>query len=397
MPIRILQIYSGNELSRLFKELKVDPYGIRIMVPKAESFLLQLENVPWIAANVLKQDALSCGADLVIPRGVLTGRIKKTRCILIANLAQFNRLKEKLAFQQFGLSRLAGDIERVLENYLWDDLLLDLGRYKFNLGKRTLVMGIMNLTPDSFSGDGLEGKPIAEVVDYALKLAEDGADIIDLGGQSSRPGSKPVGLKEELKRTIPAIKKIARIIKRPISIDTSRPEVARVALDNGASIVNDITGLRDPAMSRICASYKAGVVIMHMKGTPRSMQKNPVYDSVIGQIIGYLDNAIQEALEAGIKKERIIVDPGIGFGKTMEHNLEILKNLKELKVLGAPVLVGPSRKSFIGKILNSGPSERLEGTLASCIVASVNGANIVRVHDVKSVSRALKVSGALLN
>ncbi len=397
MSIRVLQISSEKELNRLFAELKVDPYGIRIMAPKGESFLVQLDNIPCIAANILKQELLSCGGDLALPREALTGKLKKTGCVLIVTLAQFNRLKEKLILQQFGLNQLSRDIEEVLENYRRSGFRINLGRHKLSLGKRTLVMGIMNLTPDSFSGDGLYGKSIGTVVEYALRLAKDGADIIDLGGESSRPGAKPVLLKDELKRTIPVIKRISRILKIPLSIDTCKPEVARVALDNGASIVNDITGLRNPVMAKICARYKAGVVIMHMKGTPRSMQKNPVYDSAMGEIIEYLDKAIQTALGAGIEKEKIIIDPGIGFGKTLEHNLEILKNLKELKVLGAPILVGTSRKAFIGKILKNEPPERLAGTVASCVLSSANGANIVRVHDVKIVAQALKLSAALLN
>jgi dihydropteroate synthase len=397
MPIRVLQFPKEKELTQLFTGLQVDPYGIRAMAPKAECFLVHLENVSWVAANVLKQEALSCGAELAIPREALTGKLKKTRCVLIVNLAQFKRLKEKLRFQQFGLSQLSQEIEETLVNYRREDYRLDLGKYKLNLKNRTLVMGIVNLTPDSFSGDGLDGRSIEDIADYALKLAEDGADILDLGGESSRPGAKPVPLKLELKRTIPVIKKLSGVLKIPISIDTTKPEVARRALDNGASIVNDITGLKNPGMAKVCARYKSGVVIMHMKGTPRSMQINPVYSELMAEIIGYLKNAISTALDAGIGMEKIIIDPGIGFGKTPEHNLQILKNLRELKVLGAPILVGTSRKSFIGRILKAGPEERSPGTLASCVISSANGANIVRVHDVRSVKQALKVSAALLN
>jgi dihydropteroate synthase len=200
-----------------------------------------------------------------------------------------------------------------------------------------------------------------------------------------------------LARTIPVIKKIARTISKPISIDTCKPEVAKAALDNGARIVNDISGLRNPLMVKVCSRYEAGIVIMHMKGTPRSMQKNPVYDSVMDEIIEYLNSGIQKALAAGVKEERIIIDPGIGFGKTLEHNLEILRSLKELKILGFPILVGSSRKRFIGKILDALPGQRIAGTLASCVLASANGADIVRVHDVKAVAQALKVSRAILN
>jgi dihydropteroate synthase len=397
MPIRVLQLSSDNKLRGIFAEMDVDPYGIRIMAPKAQSFLIQLDGVSCIAANILKQELLSCGGDAVLPRSVLTGRAKQTRCILIANLAQLNRLKEKLILQPFKLGQLAKDIFSVLDNYFQKEFKLNIGRCRLDPGKKTLVMGILNLTPDSFSGDGLGRENIDCAVRYALKLAREGADIIDLGGESSRPGAKPVSLNEEIKRTIPVLKKISGIVKIPISIDTCKPEVARIALDHGASMVNDISGLRNPAMAKLCARQESGVVIMHMKGSPRTMQKNPTYGSVMGEVIEYLHQRLNFALDSGVKKEKIIIDPGIGFGKTLEHNLEILKNLRELKVLGLPILVGTSRKGFIGKILNVDPAQREAGTVASCVLASANGANIVRVHDVKPVVQALKISQAILN
>ena len=397
MSIRVLQITKTEEINMLFAGMKVDPYGIRIMAPKAEGFLIKLEGISSTTANILKQEMLSCGGDVALPRDVVTGKAKKTGCVLIATLAQLNRLKEKLLLQPFGLNQLSRKIAQVLENYCLNDFKLDLGGYKFNLGKRPLVMGIMNLTPDSFSADGLYGKDISQIAAVAEGMVRDGADILDLGGESSRPGAKSVSLKEELKRTIPVIKKIARIISAPISIDTCKPEVAGAALDSGASLVNDISGLRNPAMAKICSRYQAGIVIMHMKGNPRTMQKNPVYADLMAEIIEYLSRAVEIALAAGLKREKIIIDPGLGFGKTLEHNLQIIKDLRELKVLGAPILVGASRKRFIGEILKVGPEERLAGTVAACVLACANGANIVRVHDVKSVVQALKVTRALLN
>jgi dihydropteroate synthase len=265
-------------------------------------------------------------------------------------------------------------------------------------------MGVVNLTPDSFSGDGFftygerrTAYCLDKIIEYAEKLVCDGADIIDVGGESSRPGAKPVSVKEELSRTVPVIKALSKKIKVPVSIDTYKPEVARRAIDNGAAIVNDITGLRNPVMRKTVSAYKAGVVIMHMKGRPRTMQNRPVYKSLINEITEYLDKAVNLAVFDGIDREKIIVDPGIGFGKTLEHNLEILKRLKEFQILGRPILAGPSRKSFIGKILNVGPKTRLPGTIASCVLAAKFGAHIVRVHDVKEVKQALKVSDATLN
>ncbi len=261
----------------------------------------------------------------------------------------------------------------------------------------TQLMGIVNVTPDSFSGDGMLTKDAgtSEIVKYALGLVREGADIIDVGGESSRPGAEPISVREELRRTIPVIKKLSKRLKVPISIDTYKPEVARSALESGASIVNDITGLRNPRMIRVIAQTNARVIIMHMKGMPRNMQRNPKYKSLLDEIIEFLKAAIKRARANGIAKQRIIVDPGIGFGKTVKHNLEILRNLGALKILGCPILVGPSRKSFIGKILKLPPQERLMGTLASLVVAIMNGADIVRVHDVKFAAQAVKIVNAI--
>lgn len=397
MSIRVLQVYSEEDLHKNFCQLKVDPYGIQIMLPKAINYLIKLDSVSCIAAHIIKQEMLSLGADAALPRQVLTGRNKKTECLLIGNLSQLNRLKEKLKIQPFGLDKLADDLSRVLNNYSRNEFIFDLGRYKINFGKTTRIMGIVNLTPDSFSGDGLYQSSVYKIIEYMQKLIDDGADIIDIGGESTRPGTKAVSIKEELERTIPVIKAAAKKIKIPISIDTYKPEVAKQALDNGAVIVNDITGLKNPKMTKIVAKYKAAVVIMHMQGKPSTMQKNPEYKSLMEEIILYLDRAINRAEAAGIDREKIIIDPGIGFGKTLEHNLQILKRLKELKTLGRPIMVGTSRKSFIGKILNVEPQERIFGTLASCVLAVRNGANILRVHDVKETFQTLKITNAILN
>ena len=375
------------------QDIRVDPYGIKIMLPKAITHLLRVNSVSNITANILKQEMLSLGGDVAVARDALTGKTRKTDCLLMGNLSQFNRLKGKLNRQPFGLDKLAGDLSRALTNYQRDNFIIELGRHKLSLGKRAHIMGIVNVTPDSFSGDGLCQLPA--IIDYAEKTAEDGADIIDVGGESSRPGAKAVSIKEELARTIPVIKALSKKIKKPISIDTYKPEVAKVALDNGAVLVNDVTGLRNPRMAKLIARYKAAVVIMHMLGNPRTMQKDPHYSSLIDEIIEYLERAINLAQDAGIDKEKIIIDPGIGFGKTLKHNLEILKRLAEFKALGRPILVGTSRKSFIGKILNVAPQERIFGTVATCVSAVQNGAKILRVHDVGKVKQALKVLDAI--
>jgi dihydropteroate synthase len=268
--------------------------------------------------------------------------------------------------------------------------------FSLDFSKKTYVMGILNVTPDSFFDGGLYfNKSIA--IKRALQMVEDGADIIDIGGESTRPGSEPVSIEEDLKRTIPVIEALVKKIDIPISIDTYKSEVAKKALDAGASMVNDISGLRfDPLMANIVSQYEVPVVIMHIKGTPKDMQQNPVYEVLIPEILDYLMLCIKLALESGTSEDKIIIDPGIGFGKTFEHNLEIIYNLREFTSLGKPILIGLSRKAFIGKILGDvPPEERLEGTAAAVAISVINGANIVRVHDVREMVRVVKVADAI--
>lgn len=273
---------------------------------------------------------------------------------------------------------------------------LKCGRYRLPVGERTLIMGILNITPDSFS-DGGEFFDSDRALSRAHQLAEEGADIIDIGGESSRPGSLPITPSEELDRIMPVLQHLVGKIDLPVSVDTYKPEVARAAIETGASIINDITGLRDPAMVEVVAKSDCGVVIMHMAGSPRDMQINPFYRNLIGELSDFLRQAVTMAVEAGVKKERIIIDPGIGFGKTVDHNLEILRRLHEFKSLEQPILVGPSRKSLIGHILDLPVEERLEGTAAAVTAAILHGADIVRVHDVKQMRRVAKMTDAILN
>lgn len=257
-------------------------------------------------------------------------------------------------------------------------------------------MGILNITPDSFSDGGLFfDKSVA--IQRAFQMVEDGADIIDIGGESTRPGSETVPVEEELRRTVPVIAAIAKEINIPISIDTYKAEVAQRALDAGASMVNDISGLRfDPKMAKVVSEYKVPVVVMHIKGKPKDMQINPVYEALIPEIMDYLRDSIRLALDAGIQDNMIVIDPGIGFGKTFEQNLNIIHNLQEFTSLEKAVLIGASRKAFIGKILGDAPpGERLEGTAAAVAISILKGANIVRVHDVREMVKVAKVADAI--
>ena len=274
--------------------------------------------------------------------------------------------------------------------------LLEIGQRVLNLSSRTHLMGVLNVTPDSFSDGGRFFK-LEEAIKQGLKLAEEGADIIDVGGESTRPGSEPVAIEEELRRVIPVIEELTKRIKMPISIDTYKSRVAKEALDSGASMVNDISGSRsDPEMKKVIAEYDVPVVLMHIKGTPKNMQESPKYENLLEDVKSYLSQSISIAEEAGIGEDKIIIDPGIGFGKTLEDNLKILKNLNEFTELDRPLMIGVSRKSFIGKILDLPIDERLEGSLASMAVAIMNGANILRVHDVKESKRVAKLVDAIL-
>lgn len=257
-------------------------------------------------------------------------------------------------------------------------------------------MGILNVTPDSFSDGGRYFDP-NKAVDRALRIVDEGADIIDIGGESTRPGSDPVSEEEELARTVPVIRAISAKTSIPISIDTCKSRVAKEAIEAGASIVNDVSGMTfDAEMTGVVAHFRLPVVIMHMKGRPKTMQENPAYDDLLGEIVEYFKERIRHAVSSGISEDMIILDPGIGFGKTFDHNLMIINNLDRFSELGRPILVGPSRKTFIGKILDGAPaSERLEGTAAAVAVAIMRGAHIVRVHDIRQMRAVAKVADAI--
>ena len=257
---------------------------------------------------------------------------------------------------------------------------------------RTLIMGVLNITPDSFTDGGRYLDP-AKAVDRARRLVDEGADVLDIGGESSRPGSDPTPVDEELARVSPVIERLASELKTPLSIDTYKPAVAKRCLELGAAMVNDIRGLRDPAMVDVVARSGVPAIIMHMRGAPKTMQQDVSYDDVVLEVKAFLSRQAQRAGEAGVRQ--MILDPGIGFGKTAEHNLEILRRLREFKDLPYPVLVGPSRKSFIGKLTGAPVGDRLPGTLAATAIAVLNGADIVRAHDVAECKQAVAIAEAI--
>ena len=273
--------------------------------------------------------------------------------------------------------------------------MMDCRGKSLTFGKRTQIMGILNVTPDSFSDGGCYLE-VDHAIDYAHQMVEDGADIIDIGGESSRPGALPVPTNEELARVLPVIEALANGTETLISIDTYKPTVARDALQVGAHIVNDITALGDTKMAGVVAEMDAGLILMHMKGVPRTMQRFPVYQDLIPEVLTFLRQRVDKAQAEGVYSGRIMIDPGIGFGKTGKHNLEILRCLDAFRSLGKPILIGTSRKAFIGKVLNlPNPDDRLEGTAATVAWAIAHGADVVRVHDVKAMYQVAQMTDAI--
>lgn len=263
-------------------------------------------------------------------------------------------------------------------------------------GGRTLVMGVINVTPDSFSGDGVGGDAVA-ALDQARRFVAEGADWLDVGGESTRPGAEPVGGQAEMDRVVPAIEAIVGSLDVPVGIDTRHADVAAAALAAGAHLVNDVTGLtHDPALAEVVARAGCPVVLQHIQGTPQTMQQAPRYEDVVEEVRRGLADRIEAAQSAGIAREQILIDPGIGFGKTVDHNLRLIRRLGELRMLGAPILVGVSRKSFIGRVLGLEVGDRLEGTAAAVAVSIAHGADVVRVHDVREMVRVARMCDALV-
>ena len=310
---------------------------------------------------------------------------------------QLRRFAELLASDIAIPRQIASRLGPLLVRSLRSDFTLALRGRTLDLGGRTHVMGILNVTPDSFSDGGMFADP-ARAVEHARVMAAQGADIIDIGGESTRPGAAPLPEEEELRRIIPVIERFAAETGVPVSVDTYKSNVARRALAAGASIVNDISGLRfSPDMARVVADSGAAVVIMHIKGTPRDMQAAPVYEDLLAEIIDYLADGVEMAVRAGVPRDRVLVDPGIGFGKTVEHNLAIIARLDELRVLGCPLVLGTSRKRFIGAVLNeTEPKDRREGNAATVALGIARGAHIVRVHDVASMAKVARMTDAVI-
>lgn len=394
LPVRCLQIASVERSRSEMERIGVDPAGVRIMSPKQFHYNMKVEGLTAAQANVLKQDMLSIGGEAAVAKGAASCSVKATGAIISGTRADFERLIGKLKNQSFGLPQVASDLEEALQNSLTGVFEMEGRTKKWRLGERTLIMGVLNVTPDSFS-DGGRFFDRERAVERALEMAEEGADWIDIGGESTRPKAGPVTADEELERVMPVIESVAA--KVAVSIDTTKAVVAKAALKAGAEIVNDVSALGDKEMASVVAEYKAPVILMHMRGTPLTMQEDTSYGDLTSEVYDYLLSRIDIAVQSGVERDKIIIDPGIGFGKSAEGNFEILRNLSEFRSLGRPVLIGASRKSFIRKAAGAEAADRLSGTIAANVAAILNGASVIRVHDVKEARQAADIADSIKN
>lgn len=389
--VRIVELKEQAEVEAALQQIRVDARGVPLMAPKGVFRQFWIRGLSVKAANLLKQQMLAVGAEAAVSEGASRFRDPSTDVLLMGTLKQYHQALGKLAQQPFGLKDLARDLRSALEN--WDKA----GRARklrvrdqfLTLGDRTLIMGILNVTPDSFSDGGLWFDP-GRALQHAQQMVEDGADIIDVGAESTRPGHVPVTAEVERERLAPVLKRLVQELPRPVSIDTYRSETAQWALDQGAHIINDIWGLKkDPRLAQVAARAGAPIILMHN-------QDGTEYQDLMAGLLGSLRWSIETARAAGIKEEGIITDPGIGFGKTTDQNLEVLHRLEELKVLGYPILLGTSRKSVIGNTLGLPVDQRLEGTAATVALGIAAGVDIVRVHDVAAMARVVRMADAIV-
>jgi len=397
--IRALDIKSRAEGMSEFERIGSTVAGQKIMAEKLFPLTIKVKGLKVLAINILKQEMLARGGDVVTSRDTLLETKGTTNAIIEGHRKSFESLIPKLRMQPFGLKDLADELEAFLKDHKnnRNKKSFSIGKKKFNLMSDTLVMGIINVTPDSFF-DGGKYNHKDQAVKRISEMIADGADIIDIGGMSSRPGSKPVSIEEELKRTIPVMRSVSNNFDTLLSIDTYRSEVAQEAISAGAHMVNDISAFTmDKDMARVIADKGVSATLMHMQGKPENMQKNPQYENIIDEIYEYLDSKANAAIDAGISPDRIVLDPGIGFGKTLDHNLSILNKISEFGSMGYPIMVGASRKSFIGTILDLPAEDRLEGSLATAVWSVINGANILRVHDVAETVRSVKTARSIMS
>ena len=394
LSARLLAVHSPVDADRQLAALHIDPFTRRNLGPKMLYRLVRVEGVDSRQGQVLKQELVSLGGDAAMGRGVETEGSPPV-VLLMGTDKQLRKLCGNLSRHPLGFAALAEELLRLLHIEASPPKTWNIGSKLFDLSRRLCVMGILNVTPDSFS-DGNCFLDADRAVDRALQMEAEGADIIDIGGESTRPFAPSVSEEEELRRIMPVLLRLKGKLSIPISIDTYKSGVARETLMAGAEIINDISGLAfDERMADTIAEADAGLVLMHTRGRPTDMQKNTAYDSIIDDVINCLRKSLARSEAAGIPTERTVVDPGIGFGKSIEGNLEILARLGEFSALGRPLLIGTSRKGFMGTILGRENDERLYGTAATVALAVAQGASIFRVHDVKEMRDVVDMAFAI--
>jgi dihydropteroate synthase len=391
---RVLQLHSQADAEQELRRIGVDPGGICRMAPKMLARSIHLAGLQCRQANIIKQEMLSLGGDAAVARGTVACSIEKTDLILIGTDRQLQQLCQKLTAQPFRLPLLAEELAGLLSAIKAPPAIWKTSRRDIPL-ERPIIMGILNITPDSFSDGSLYIDP-QQALEHALQMIAEGADIIDIGGESTRPGAADISHEEEIRRIMPVISLLADKVSCPVSVDTRKLKVAEAALSAGAEIINDISGLTfEPKLASLVAESGAGVVLMHTRGTPGNMQQDTSYGDLIGEIHSHLGQLLENALAHGIEKNRIVLDPGIGFGKSAAGNLEILRRLREFSSLGQPLLIGTSRKSFIGSTLKREAGERVYGTAATVALAAAGGASILRVHDVAAMRDVADMAHAI--
>lgn len=392
MNARVIEISTQSQARQELEKINCDAFGINIMAPKAIFKTLKIEKVSSKAANLLKQTFLAKGGEVAVARGTADLSVEYTDVVICATMKQYNMALAQLKMQPWGLPKIAEAINNALtatdkfpfREFRWP------GKKLLIQARRTLVMGILNLTPDSFSDGGKYNS-----VDNALKKAEElvkaGADIIDIGAESTRPGFAEISENEELERLLPVLEKLAKTCEAPISIDTYKASVAKAALDNGANMINDIWGLqKDPSMAKVIAAYNVPIIIMH------NSLNNEYQNDIMADICEFLKQSINIGISAGISFENFIIDPGIGFAKNGKQNIVVMSRLEELRSLGCPILLGTSRKRFIGEVLDLPVEDRVEGTAATVAIGITKGVSIVRVHDVEQIARIAKMTDVLI-
>jgi dihydropteroate synthase len=411
-----MRLITPKYLERELKSIGVSLTGLDKMLPKAEVQLIKIYSLPISTAFILKQEFLSVGGDAALPKDALELKKKKVDCVLIGTKKAYLKLIPKLQENHYKTKEIADKLDELLKINLTKERIFKCGKFSFNLGKKTYIMGVLNLTPDSFWEASRYNSPTSALLKVE-EMVKEGVDIVDIGGESTRPGSTPCSVEEELERILPTLKLLNKEFPDlPVSVDTYKPPVAKAAIEYSAAIINDISGLHFstnlawrrevkgyeekfggyPPLEEVIKDSGVGLILMHILNRPKVMQKNPKYKDLMQEVTEYLRSAIDKATKAGIDKNRLIIDPGIGFGKTVEDNIELIKRISELRSLGIPLLLGTSRKSFIGALLGKRkevlpPQQRLFGTLATLVIAIKEGIDIVRVHDVKEAKELICV------